>query len=151
MAKKKLAEVKPPKTEEEAEGIALADEVEEAIIAPLTSTKTPRATADCESARETACSCRCRGKYHGKPHPPGWKDELGCEPLNAVERKEAKKQALYSWRKAHPERVSAYMKGWREARKLEESMSVEHEEAVEMAKEALTEDAEGTEEEVEAE
>jgi hypothetical protein len=84
-----------------------------------------RATADCESAKEAACSCRCRGKYHGKPHPRGWKDEEGCEPLTKDERKVAKKNALYAWRKAHPERVSAYMKQWREERKSQEAAAAE--------------------------
>lgn len=84
-----------------------------------------RATADCENAAEESCSCRCRSKYHGKAHPKGWKDEEGCEPLNEVERKAAKKAALYSWRKAHPERVSKYMKEWRAARKAEEASAAE--------------------------
>jgi len=87
--------------------------------------KPSRATADCESAKESSCSCRCRGRYHGKPHPKGWKDEVGCEPLSKAERKEAKKQALYAWRRAHPERVSAYMKSWRKERKAEEATATE--------------------------
>lgn len=84
-----------------------------------------RATADCESAKEESCSCRCRGKYHGKPHPKGWKDEEGCGPLNIQERKDAKKAALYAWRKAHPERVSTYMKAWRTERKEKEAVAKE--------------------------
>lgn len=86
---------------------------------PEVKPKATRATADCENAVEQSCSCRCRSKYHGKPHPEGWKNEEGCHPLDKDERKAAKKAALYAWRKAHPEKVSAYMKGWRAARKEE--------------------------------
>ncbi len=105
---------------QEAADAAEAAETETAVEASAVA-KPARATADCESAKEESCSCRCRGKYHGKEHPKGWKDEAGCEPLNAEERKVAKKNALYSWRKAHPERVSAYMKQWREEKKKTEA------------------------------
>lgn len=69
--------------------------------------------SDCETAHEDGCTCRCRGKYHGQEHPKGWKDEEGCEPLNKTEKKLAKKEALYAWRRKNPERVSSYMKQWR--------------------------------------
>lgn len=106
----------------------------------------PRVTANCEHAKEDACGCRCRGKYHGKPHPTGWKDEEGCEPLSKEERKEAKKQALYAWRKAHPERVSSYMKAWRSEKKAKEAAEAELNEDAEAA-----EAEEGTDEETEGE
>jgi hypothetical protein len=80
-------------------------------------------TARCEQAKEVSCSCRCRGKYHAKPHPNDWKLEEGCEPLSPAERKIAKRESLNAWRRAHPDRVSAYMKAWRET---SESATAQH-------------------------
>lgn len=121
-----LAEDAPTEITAEGEAVAVAD-----------LTHISRATADCMTAKEDSCSCRCRGKYHGKEHPKGWKDEVGNEPLNETERKAAKKAALYAWRKAHPERVSAYMKQWRDDKKKQAT--------AEGADEPLTEEAEGSE------
>lgn len=83
-------------------------EVEEELPA-----KKMSVTARCEEAVEDSCSCRCRGKYHATKHPEGWKDEEGCEPLTPGERKVAKREALKAWRRAHPDRVKAYMENWR--------------------------------------
>lgn len=123
--------------EREAQKAGSAESIAPAVPVASPAEKPTRATADCESAREDSCSCRCRGKYHGKPHPKGWKDEEGCHPLNEAERKKAKKAALYSWRKAHPERVSAYMKAWRTEKKEKEAV------AKEASEDVAAEEAEG--------
>lgn len=118
-SKSSVAVAEPQQTHEEraieVEDIAIteAQALDEAEAAEATTAR-QTVTARCQEAKESgACACRCRGKYHGKEHPVGWKDEEGCEPLTKEERKLAHKDTLNAWRRAHPDRVSTYMMKWR--------------------------------------
>ena len=71
-------------------------------------------TATCETASEEYCSCKCRGRYHGQPHPANWKDEFPA--FTEAEKKTNKREALNKWRRAHKPYVGAYMKSWRVAK-----------------------------------
>lgn len=104
-------------TEEEAIAETVAAQAAEttALEQEIIGDQKPRqtVTARCQEAQEQgACACRCRGRYHGKEHPEGWKDEEGCEPLSKEERKQAKKDTLNAWRRSHKDRMKTYMENW---------------------------------------